>query len=71
MRTHPRLQELVTCSLESLKHRGMIRSDFIDQLLSQRIGEHAAYYGTMAWVLMMLEQWYQQHPAGLHLTLDT
>ena len=70
MRTHPRLQQLVTGSLESLKQRGIIRSDFIDQLLSQRIGEHAAYYGTMAWVLMMLEQWYQQHPAGLHLTFD-
>jgi asparagine synthase (glutamine-hydrolysing) len=64
MRTHARLQELVASSLESLKQRGVVRGGFIDELLSQRIAEHAAYYGTMAWVLMMLEQWWQQHRAG-------
>jgi asparagine synthase (glutamine-hydrolysing) len=24
------------------------------------MAEHAAYHGTMVWVLMMLEQWFQQ-----------
>lgn len=64
MRAHPRLKELVSGSLESLKGRGIVRSELIDELLSQRVAEHAAYYGTMAWVLMMLEQWYQQHRPG-------
>jgi asparagine synthase (glutamine-hydrolysing) len=63
MRTHPRLQALVRDSLESLKGRDIVRADLIDELLSHRVAEHAAYYGTMAWVLMMLEQWYQQHRA--------
>ena len=44
----------------------------LDDLLSRRIDEvvrlheteHAAYYGVMIWILMMLEQWFQQHDDG-------
>jgi len=32
-------------------------------LMGTYVADHAAYYGTMAWVLMMLEQWFQQHGA--------
>jgi len=57
---HAPLLELVGDSLSSLRHRGIIQAAFLDSLLSERLQEHASYFGTMAWVLTMLEQWYQR-----------
>jgi asparagine synthase (glutamine-hydrolysing) len=54
---HPGLRELTGDSLASLKQRGMIRPAFIDELLDRHHAEHAAYFGTMVWTLLMLEQW--------------
>jgi asparagine synthase (glutamine-hydrolysing) len=56
------LQQLVGDSLADLKRRGIVRADFIDQLLGQHLAEHAGYHGTMVWVLMMLEQWLRARP---------
>jgi len=61
MQQYPRLQQLAGDSLQSLRGRGVVRGAFIDQLLGHHVREHAGYHGTMVWVLMMLEQWYQQH----------
>ncbi|MBJ7312455.1 asparagine synthetase B family protein [Rugamonas sp. CCM 8940] len=61
LQDHAGLRELATASLHSLAGRGVVRPAFIEQLLSQHLREHAGYHGTMVWVLMMLEQWYQQH----------
>ena len=61
MQTYKPLNELACDSLTSLKKRGIIRSEFIDELINVHIHNHAAYYGTMIWVLMMLEQWFSQH----------
>jgi asparagine synthase (glutamine-hydrolysing) len=58
----PQLQALAADSLSDLKRRGIVRADFIDQLLGQHLVEHASYHGTMVWVLMMLEQWFRQRP---------
>lgn len=52
-----RLRSLATDSLHSLAERGIVRREFIESLLSHRLIEHAAYYGEMVWILMMLEQW--------------
>ena len=65
LRKHRQLQDLVGDSLSALKDRQIVRRDFIDELMSTHLADHAAYYGTMAWVLMMLEQWFQQHPASV------
>jgi asparagine synthase (glutamine-hydrolysing) len=54
---HRGLRELTGDSLESLKGRGIVRREFIDELLGRHQAEHAAYYGTMVWTLLMLEQW--------------
>jgi asparagine synthase (glutamine-hydrolysing) len=63
--THPGLRALAGDSLSSLKKRGVVAPAFIDQLMNEHLRTHAAYYGTMAWVLMMLELWFQKHqPAG-------
>jgi asparagine synthase (glutamine-hydrolysing) len=60
LQTHKPLQELARDSLSGLSRRGIVRAGFADQLLNQHLAEHAGYHGTMVWVLMMLEQWFQQ-----------
>ena len=55
------LKALAVDSLRSLGSRGLIRNDFIQELVQQRLPEHPGYYGEMVWILMMLEQWLQHH----------
>jgi asparagine synthase (glutamine-hydrolysing) len=54
---HAPLRELARASLASLAGRGIVRADFLDDLINRRVEEHAAYFGEMVWILMMLEQW--------------
>ncbi|MDP1636712.1 MAG: asparagine synthase-related protein [Candidatus Nitrotoga sp.] len=61
MQTYRPLQELTYDSLKSLRGRGYIRPEYLDALIEQHRSGHAAYYGVMIWVLMMLEQWLQHH----------
>ena len=61
LRSHRPLQEIVADHLSGLRKRGFVRNDFIDQLLGQHLAQHPGYYGTMAWVLMMLESWFRNH----------
>jgi asparagine synthase (glutamine-hydrolysing) len=58
---HPALMALAADSLGSFATRGVVRQEFIRQLLDQRLPEHPGYYGEMVWILMMLEQWLQRH----------
>ena len=58
---HAPLRELSTQSLEDHKARNIVRPAFIQQTLSQHSNVHAAYYGELVWILMMLELWFQQH----------
>ena len=57
MQSHPGLHTLANDSLMRLRGRGIIRPEFIDELTDTHLERHAAYYGTMVWILMMLEQW--------------
>lgn len=61
LQTHPPLQQIALDSLADLKKRHIVRPGFIDELTSVHVQSHADYYGTMVWVLMMLEQWFRQH----------
>ena len=62
--TPGRLQDFAFASLDSLKGRGIVRPDFLDRLKGD-LQVHPGYYGTIIWVLMMLEQWFQHHlPQG-------
>jgi asparagine synthase (glutamine-hydrolysing) len=56
---HDGLRQLATGSLHALADRGVVRRDFVDPLLRERLAEHPGYYGEMVWILMMLEQWLQ------------
>ncbi len=61
MTEHSPLQELAYDSLTQLKQRKLLNPAYLDQLIGQHRTGHAAYYGVMIWVLMMLEQWLQAH----------
>ena len=64
MLSHRPLHELASDSLSDLKQRNIVRPDFIDSLLGKYVAEHAGYYSTMVWILMMLEQWFKQDTAS-------
>jgi asparagine synthase (glutamine-hydrolysing) len=55
------LRELTEASLAAQRERGIVRPDYLDWLGEQHRSSHASYYGVMLWVLVMLEQWLQQH----------
>jgi asparagine synthase (glutamine-hydrolysing) len=59
MQEHRGLDAFAREHLESLKPRGVVRTEFIDGLLDRHGSEHATYYGVMIWVLVMLELWYR------------
>jgi len=58
---HQPLRQIALDSLVDLKQRRIVRPEFIDELTSIHVQSHANYYGTMVWVLMMIEQWLKQH----------
>ena len=57
---HQPLQDLVRGSLTDLQSRRIVRAEFLDELMQTRLSEHAGYFGTMIWVLVMLEQWFER-----------
>ena len=59
LRDYQPLQAIARDSLQRFESRGYLQPQFIDQLLHKHREEHAAYYGVLIWVLMMLEQWLQ------------
>jgi asparagine synthase (glutamine-hydrolysing) len=61
LQTHQPLRQISLDSVADLKKRGIVRPEFIDELVSKHVESQANYYGTMVWVLMMLEQWLKQH----------
>jgi asparagine synthase (glutamine-hydrolysing) len=67
MTKHQPLQELIISNLNALKQRGIIQPAFIDELTSQHLSTHSGYYGTLVWVLAILEQWLMQHVPDFRL----
>jgi asparagine synthase (glutamine-hydrolysing) len=58
-RTHEGLSNLARDALHSLKMRRIVRPEFIDHALGLHRDVHAAYYGELVWILMVLELWFQ------------
>ncbi|MFO1430363.1 MAG: asparagine synthase-related protein [Candidatus Competibacteraceae bacterium] len=61
MRSHKPLQELAYDSLKRLERQHYFQTAFIERALAMHRDEHAAYYGELIWILMMLSQWLEQH----------
>jgi len=55
------LRDFTLSNLEALRSRGIIQPRFIDNLVETLLPQHAQYFGVMAWLLLMLEQFYQTH----------
>ena len=60
LQSHAPLRELANDSLTDLRARAIVRSDFLDRLIDRHLDEHPAYFGTMVWILMMLELWFRR-----------
>jgi len=65
--TQPALKKFAADSLHNLAGRGVVRADFIQTLLTDRLPEHPGYFGEMVWILMMLEQWLAAKAPGYRL----
>jgi asparagine synthase (glutamine-hydrolysing) len=55
------LHRLASDSVNSFATRGIVQPAFARQLLEVYLPTHPHYYGTMVWILMMLEQWLRGH----------
>ncbi|MET0508510.1 MAG: asparagine synthase-related protein [Burkholderiaceae bacterium] len=55
-----RLAAVADDALASLANRGLVRASFCADLVSRMSQGHAGYFGTMVWVLMMLELWLRE-----------
>ena len=58
---HPALKVLASDSVRGFATRGVVRPEFVKQLLDELLPAHPGYYGEMVWILMMLEQWLRGH----------
>jgi asparagine synthase (glutamine-hydrolysing) len=65
LKTSPPLQEQVYALLNALKQRAIVQPAFVDDLIQQHRAGHAAYFGSMVWILAMLEAWLQAHRLDL------
>ena len=61
MQGHAPLREMASDALLRFKSRGILQPTFIDRLIRLHREGHAAYYGELVWVLMMLELWLETH----------
>jgi asparagine synthase (glutamine-hydrolysing) len=57
------LRDLAVEALDGVKRRGIVRPDFLHDLVHRLLPEPPGYYGEMVWILMMLEQWLRSSPA--------
>lgn len=61
MRDHAPLQELARDALASLSRRTIFRQDFLDRAIQNHRDGHAAYFGELVWILVVLELWLQHN----------
>ncbi len=55
------LEYLGTDVLDAFGSRGVLSKPFLNKLRSAHENEHAAYYGEMIWVIILLELWLDSH----------
>ncbi len=60
------LREISFDSLSDLGKRRIVHPEFMRQIMDHYLPEHPGFYGTLAWVLVMLEQWFRQHDEVRH-----
>ena len=58
---HDGLKRLAGEALSSAVSRGLVRPEFVRHLLADLLPQHPHYYGTLVWILIMLEHWLRAH----------
>jgi len=58
LKDHQPLKELAYDAIHSLKKREYFQAKFLDHAIEMHQSIHAAYYGELIWILMMLELWF-------------
>ena len=64
---HAGLKRLATDAIGALGERGVVNPRFAQSLMAERLPEHPHYYGTMVWILVMLEHWLRHHRPNYRL----
>lgn len=54
---HPALRALALDSINALRDKRIVKTEFLDRLVKDYLPQHPGYYGELVWVLMMLGQW--------------
>jgi asparagine synthase (glutamine-hydrolysing) len=57
LKTDKRLADLIYSHLNDLKARRIVRSEFLDKLITDQRSGHTMYYGYVIWDLAILEAW--------------
>jgi len=58
--TDENLKAIAHDTLAGLSGRGVVKPDFIANLMNEQLTTHPQYYGGYVWVLMLLELWFRQ-----------
>lgn len=58
LKDHQPLKELAYDAIHALKKRDYFQPKFLDHAIEMHQSIHAAYYGELIWILMMLELWF-------------
>lgn len=58
LKDHQPLKEMAYDAINGLKKREFFKPEFLDHSIEMHQSIHAAYYGELIWVLMMLEMWF-------------
>lgn len=60
-RDYAPLRERIEDRLSDFKKRGWLQPAYIDHIRAEHMTGHATYFGKMLWVILMLEEWLDQH----------
>ena len=58
LKDHDPLKQMAYGAIHDLKKREFFKPEFLDHAIEMHQSVHAAYYGDLVWVLMMLEFWF-------------
>lgn len=57
LKSSPVLRDRVLPCVERFRERGILRQEFIDDILHRHATEHATYYGNMLWLIAVADNW--------------
>jgi asparagine synthase (glutamine-hydrolysing) len=55
--TSPDLRAIVDEAFSGIRRRGILQQGYLENLLQRHRSEHAGFYGTMVWMIVVLETW--------------